>query len=1338
MIKSLKIKRLLSIGLTLLALLSLMLMVGGTLILNTDMALELALKRLNAVIPGTVALKRHEISMIGSRLELNKLVVTGPANEILCGVDYLMVDWSWIALLKREIRLEKVAVQGPWARLDIDDKNGLNLLRAFPSAPDQAKAPPSEEYTSLPAFNLVFQHLDLDRGRISLAQASRNLRLQVNQIHLEARGNLAQQSGELALTSGLIHVDTPRITAALKDFRLQAGLGDGRLAPFSLAVQTPASAMVVSGTADNIFTEPLFDLTLKVVTDLDEAQQMLKLADQYTGQLKAALALTGPLNNPDASIDLDYTGGQLAGVPITKIGLGAVLRDRIIDLVNATADLADGRVTLTGKMDLQSAYGNGFFSPSPDLDATHYRLQSNVAGIQLAQLTPRLTGIFNSHISIEGKGLSPEAVEASGQLNGQLGGLTGPAPGKPVTLNLAARMRLSDQVVNLQKLSATIESLSLQAQGTYTLPAQTLSAHLSLNAPDFKELAEPLAAFGIEGLTGNLDFTCQAQGNLRQPEMRMQLNSEDLGFAGYRVGRLQLSAEIDKGGSLLNPTADVTLSGEKIALQDFRLGNLQARLSFADKQFRIEKVRLTNRDSMLSLRGRARLFAADSFAPLKDPEFNLERVDGKIYLRDFSDSLKGKILLAGTLAGSLNAPAGKVDLEAGDLDLWGQKLSRIGLHATAAGKRVQIDPLEIVILPKETVQGQGWMDLDRSYDFCLSSTGVSLTSIETLRAMGFLEGLLSLQLCGQGTLAEPAFSGDLAVRQVRLNDQPLDDYQLHLDLSQNVFSASGNLGFDVQATYHLIEKKFKAAGVFADTRLAPYFAIADLENFDGGLSGTLTAEGHSNDLAHVHADLDLSRLDVFYADKPVITSREVKGRFADRRFSIPGVRLTLMDNGHLDLTASGSLDGNIRGRLSGAIPLQAAPLFMPELQAATGILEVEAELQGTVQQPDVKAETRLNQIGFSVPLLQQDLRNLNGTLHLDNHRLAAEAISGRMDDGKFDLAGEVLLDGFQPRGGQVSFNAHNLPIEIPETLSLLVNSQLELQTGTDYSRLQGEVLVLEGVYYRDVKINLLDAMTRRRRAQTLAPTPEENPFLKRTRVNVILRGRNPVQVDNNLAVLAINPDLRFQGTLAQPILTGRASVSEGHVTYLGKTFTVRKGDIDFLNPYKMEPTLNVISEHQVRDWLITLSITGTPDELAFSMASIPEESHDDIVSLLLFGKTSQEFAEGTGGTTQSTQQMMAALVASSFGADIKKAAGIDILELETTEEGAATSDLIKVTVGKNLSRRLTIKYGLESKNGEMVQRAISEYKLLENFLLNGFQDTQGIYGGEMVFRLEFR
>jgi hypothetical protein len=58
-------------------------------------------------------------------------------------------------------------------------------------------------------------------------------------------------------------------------------------------------------------------------------------------------------------------------------------------------------------------------------------------------------------------------------------------------------------------------------------------------------------------------------------------------------------------------------------------------------------------------------------------------------------------------------------------------------------------------------------------------------------------------------------------------------------------------------------------------------------------------------------------------------------------------------------------------------------------------------------------------------------------------------------------------------------------------------------------------------------------------------------------------------------------------------------------------------------------------------------------------------------------------------------------------------------------------------VGKHLSRRLTVKYEVESGAEEVVQRAVAEYRLLEYFLASGFQDTGGGYGGELLYRIEF-
>ncbi len=49
-----------------------------------------------------------------------------------------------------------------------------------------------------------------------------------------------------------------------------------------------------------------------------------------------------------------------------------------------------------------------------------------------------------------------------------------------------------------------------------------------------------------------------------------------------------------------------------------------------------------------------------------------------------------------------------------------------------------------------------------------------------------------------------------------------------------------------------------------------------------------------------------------------------------------------------------------------------------------------------------------------------------------------------------------------------------------------------------------------------------------------------------------------------------------------------------------------------------------------------------------------------------------------------------------------------------------------------------MKYAVESKDGELNQEVTSEYKFIENLIVNGFHDTKGVFGGEFIYRLEFR
>ena len=81
---------------------------------------------------------------------------------------------------------------------------------------------------------------------------------------------------------------------------------------------------------------------------------------------------------------------------------------------------------------------------------------------------------------------------------------------------------------------------------------------------------------------------------------------------------------------------------------------------------------------------------------------------------------------------------------------------------------------------------------------------------------------------------------------------------------------------------------------------------------------------------------------------------------------------------------------------------------------------------------------------------------------------------------------------------------------------------------------------------------------------------------------------------------------------------------------------------------------------------------------------------------------------------------------------------LDIVELDF-RAGQRSGDPqdVQVTLGKELSRRLTIKYGAGLKRGESVQKVTSDYKLLEDFIISLFQDTDGNLGGALTYRVEF-
>ena len=779
--------------------------------------------------------------------------------------------------------------------------------------------------------------------------------------------------------------------------------------------------------------------------------------------------------------------------------------------------------------------------------------------------------------------------------------------------------------------------------------------------------------------------------------------------------------------------AAISLDGEKIALKQARIGDVHAEARLESGTVFLEALQVTNGRSRLTMQGEARVLEPDRLRVLSPPTFDLELSGDRIFAEDFTDRIKGTFSVDARIGGSSLAPEGSATLRGTNVDLGFQKLHSIAIASSASKKEVILDAFTIRISETESLSGTGRFKMPGLYEIELLSDGISLSSIDSLKALSQVDGKIILSLEGKGHLDDPAVTGNIRIQDLQVNQNMAQDISIRLDLKDHLARVVAQSDFDLKASYHLKKRDFSSNVAFQKTDLSPYMAMAGQNDFTGSLSGRITAEGNAADPKGIHAEAAIDRLDVAYQDTDLAGIQDALLKLEEETLSIANLTLVLPKDGYLDVAGQAALDGPLDLEIEGDLPVSIAGLFLEDMADADGQVSLSADVSGSFPDPGIQADVAFRGIQMTLPVLMQKLHGLNGKLAVSRDGIQIRNMAGRLDTGTFAIQGDVTLADFRPARMDVDIATDRLPVNVPDTVDMLLGSEIQIKGDADGSVVSGDLVVLEGTYYKDVTLSMGDIVGAKRRRASAAPSEAKDPFLENMVLDLHVYRRNPFIVDNNLAYLDINPDLRISGPVYAPVMSGRAAIESGTVFYQKNSFVVKKGVVDFINPYEIEPTLDLESEVAVRDWLITLSISGTPDAMVFKLASDPPEDDSDILSLLLIGKTTKELIAGEDGTSQSPSQIIIALAAATLGEGVKQATGLDVFEFE-----ASGTENVKITIGKELSRRLMVKYATEMKDGENVQRAIGEYKLTDRILLNGFQDTTGVFGGEIQFRMEFR
>ena len=1289
---------------------------GGVLVyFNTSHASHLIQNIVNKNIPGSLTWQQHSIKPVRGEFDFKGLVLTSSSGNKIASLDRLYLNISTTLLFKKEVKIEAFYLEGPWVAMQLDTTGALNIASAFVSdtvKEEQVKEPEEQKKETEP-YNFHIDSLWLGQAAISFATGKGEFRVSAEGIEINAKGDLAQKSAllDLRIQDARVTLDSSAID--LSSLVLTASLHDGKIEPLVFKVSSPGSQVSIQSSVEDIFEKPHASLELSVKCALEEISNFFQLTPGLNGNTDLQLTANGTPDNPDANLCLNYDGGSLAGAKVNRTKLVLNVHDRYANIDTLSITAAYGTIALQGEADMRSVFPKGYFDSSITFDALSYKADLSINHIELSQipwLTGILSGIVTSCVAVEGSGILPEKMKGNTRLSLDVKKLFTKGIPSPLDAKFNTDASLQQGIAALKQFELQSNFTQISGRGTYDLNRHYVNASLAIDTTD---LGAILPIFGIDSVRGFAALEADVSGFVQKNlKAKCHVRGYNLAYLPYPVGDIALTVSLDSLGSV-----------------------------------NLSQLSLNNKQSSLNIRGSTGIFTTGSMDVRKDPHFDITIENSQLFLQDFMDSLFGEISLDAHVHGTPSALYGNVSLAGVEFDLGVQKLHGISLNANIDSQRINIEPLEIAITPEEKVTANGWVGLDNTYYISVASPGISIKSIDKVSELEMADGMLSIDFSGSGTFDSPQALGSIAISNVVVREKALDDINLNINLQDQQVQLSGNLNFDITGSYHLKEKDFHVAAIFKQTDLSPYFSLADQKDLYGSITGTIEASGNADslDLERIKANTNITDIVVNHRDLEAISSKSIKMSVVKKRINVEPIHIKLLREGNIDISGGGDLAGVLDLKFDTNIPVSLASLFSADLADADGNVIIQGTLTGSINDPDIKADIGLKDFSLTVPELMQRLHEINGRAFVTPQKVTIESITGKLDEGSFDCAGTVDLDSLKLSNFNIAVNAYSLPIHMPEMLDLLLNAKLNLHGCIDSSAVEGGIEMVEGVYYKDFRnISLLSGMGKKKREVKPEKEKTEDSFLDNLKLDIGIKAVENFIVDNNVAQLQIAPDLRLVGTANRPVINGRARVvpGAGTINYLRNTFVVQKGVIDFYNPYKIKPTMDIAGETQRRQWKISLAISGTLSDLLFTLSSEPGLEHEDIISLLAVGKTTYELSRGELMEGGSTEQLLAQLIDATMGKGIKDAAGLDVFAIETGSEeeteSEEESDRIEVTVGKAFTKRLMTKYSVESEKGELTQKAIIEYKLLENILLQTFNDDKGNYGGELQLRWEFR
>ncbi len=1254
-------------------------------------------------------------------VDLNNIVVHGSeasdANApVLARASRLEVGLRFAPLLHGKFELRKLALDEPIVHLRIDSQGRSNL-------PAPTSAPSSNGPQTI--FDLAIGELTIRSGEIDYNDAQIPLDAEVHGLKFNAAYNLlaAEYKGSLSYENGLI--SAPQFEPIAHAVQLQFTATRTGLSLSPLQISTAASRINVKAHINN-YANASIDGIYEGNIETSELAKSLRLSSLPIGNVALAGKLAYQPNQQHSFLETLNLQGQASSGKLklrtdqqsfdaTQVSASYELKDATFRVQNLAANILGGRARANWQM--QNVGAANSLS----------RLDASVRGVSLGLASSAFAPRNIRQIPFEG--ISDLDVQAS--WNGSID-------------NMVAHGRLA---ISSEQQSLTPQSIPVSGvvQADYNAPKNTIAftdSHLQTSNTKLtingmlSSRRHGNSALDVEASTTDLREVTSLAAIL---QAALQPSSPPTKIPEL-TGSATLNAHVT--GTAKDPHIQGKLNAQNFAVDASRWQSLALNLNADPSELIIQNGSLkATGNEQINFSGKAGLngWSLEAASPIElqasianMPAATAQEIAHVNY--PVSGTLSGKISIKGTRA----VPDGTAAITLTKGSAWNEAIDNLAVNAESRDGAIH-STLKLQI-PAGIVSAEGNYTLaTQHYDVKLQGSKIKLDKIDALEKRMPLEGVADVAVTGNGTISNPQLEANFTAPQLQTQGHTISNISAKLsvanqhaniDLHSIVEQGSVEAKGDVALTGDRYTTATLDVHALPISAVAANFSPTQASKLGGQTEIHLTIKGPLETPAQIEAHLEIPSLNITYANAQLALARPLHADYRNGTLTIAPAQI---QGTGTNLTFGGTIPLKSQAAYAlvadGTLDLAVLQQFAPDVRSS-GQMNVHIHSEGSASQPNMQGQFEIKNAVFTTQSLPVGIEGLNAKINISGNRADIVNLSGTAGGGTVSATG--FIDLARQSNFNLHLNAQTVRIRYPAGLRSILSGQMNLQGSPSSSTLTGRVLVNSLSFTQ--AFDLANFAANFSQDSTGGP---QSPLESNMKLSVAIQSAEDISLKSSKLSMGGTANLNLTGTLAQPVVLGRIALNGGEVFFLSKRFEVQNGTIEFANPVRTDPVMNIYMTTTIEQYNVTLNLTGPVDRLRINYTSEPALASADIIHLLAFGNTTAEAASAPSqSAAMGAESVLAQGVSGQVTGKLESLTGISQLTIDPLATNSQGDPGAQIAVQERItgSLLLTFSTNVTSTQSQTVQL---RYDLNKRVSVTVLRDQNGGYGIDLRLHTVF-